>query len=93
MAIYSMSKEMLEKLKADLEVETETLKKMRENKPQDMWMSDLEEFEVDYIAWQKDWYTEKKLPAPRMARSSVSKPKKLSLSRKVEETEISELSN
>lgn len=93
MAIYSMSKEMLEKLKADLEVETETLEKMRENKPQDMWMSDLEEFEVDYIAWQKDWYTEKKLPAPRMARSSVSKPKKLSLSRKVEETEISELSN
>lgn len=92
MQIYSFSQEMLEKLRKDEEDHTQKLEAVKQQTPEEMWLIDLEEFETEYIAWIKDWYTEKKIAAPKMVKSTIRKAPRLNLSRKPtsENSEISE---
>lgn len=93
MPIYSFSLEMLEKLKNDLDDNNERLEEIQKITGQEMWTTDLDEFETEYIEWIKDWYANKKLKAPKMIKSNVKKMTRLNLSRKVVEDLVSEEEN
>lgn len=91
MQIWSFSQEMLEKLKKELNEYGENLEKIKALTPQEMWLSDLETFETEYIAWMKDWYSDKKLPAPKMVKSSIRIGRQLQLSRRPSRSESEEV--
>jgi DNA topoisomerase-2 len=76
MRIWSFSNELLEKLKKLIDEEIpEKMSTISAISEKEMWRTDLDKFEKEYLFWIKAWYKESKLAVPRFQKSR--EPKKL----------------
>ena len=64
MRIDSFSQEMLDKLTIERDKLANELEWATKTSAKEMWLFDLDKFEVEYLDWLKCWYEDKKIPIP-----------------------------
>jgi hypothetical protein len=70
MRIDSFSQEVLDRLARERNATEQGMNEYLNMTPEGLWNADLNQFEKEYLEWQKEWYQDKKLEAPDL------KPKK-----------------